>query len=365
MVLPTGRPTALIHAREAVEVIDTPLRIAQIAPVVLPIPPKGYGGIERVVALLTEELVARGHDITLFASGDSVTSATLCSVLDKAPGWQGRRVLADEMFHEAAAFLRAGDFDIVHDHCWFGAYFGAFAAGATPVVTTLHLPWGTDGRRSHALIGDRVHRVAVSHHQRAANPDVTWAGTIHHGIDLAAHPFQADKDDYLTFVGRTVAEKGPEFAVMAAQQAGRHLKMVVKRAEPQEREHWDRVVAPLLNGTEEIVDEPPHEVKVEIVGRSAGLLFPIRWDEPFGLVMVEAMACGTPVIAFDRGSVPEVVEHGVTGFVVSDLEAMVTAVTKLAGLAPTACRERVRQLFSVSAMASGYERLFRSLCRPG
>ncbi|MFE4831731.1 glycosyltransferase family 4 protein [Streptomyces sp. NPDC056672] len=338
-----------------------PLRIAVVAPVVLAIPPRGYGGIERVVSLLTEGLVERGHEVTLFASGDSRTSATLASVLDEAPGWNGADVRADEMYHETAAFLRAGDFDIVSDHSWFGAHLAALAASPTPVVTTLHLPWGDDNRRVHRLAGDRIHRVAISEHQRGGNPDVEWAATIHNGIDLQIHPYRADKEDFLVFLGRTADEKGPEQAVEVARKSGRHLKMLVKREEPEEIEHWERFVAPVLSGDEEVIENPSHEQKVDILGRAAGLLFPIQWAEPFGLVLAEAMACGTPVIGLARGAVPEVVEDGVTGFVVSSLDEMADAVPRLKRLSPAACRERGERLFSARTMTGRYEKLFMSL----
>lgn len=328
---------------------------------VLAIPPKGYGGIERVVSLLTEELASRSHEVTLFASGDSTTSATLSSVLDEASGWNGRRVIADELYHETAAFLRAGEFDVVSDHSWFGSYFGTFAASAAPVVTTLHMPWGTGSRRSHSLAGDRIHRVAISEHQRSSNPDVTWAATIHNGIDLDLHPYQADKEDFLVFLGRTAPAKGPEQAVEVAKKSGRHLKMLIKREEPEEIEHWERFVAPVLSGDEEVIEDPSQEQKVDLLGRAAGLLFPIQWAEPFGLVMAEAMACGTPVIGLAEGSVPEVVADGVTGFVVSSLGEMADAVPRLGELSPEACRERAARMFSVTTMATRYEELFRSL----
>lgn len=335
-----------------------PLRIAQIAPVAASVPPPGYGGIERVVSLLTETLVARGHDVTLFASGDSRTSATLASVFDAALGL--RITMSDEAYHEVAAFLRAEEFDLVHDHSWFGSYFGAFQR-SVPVVTTVHQPWYPDGGRSYRLVDDRVQWVAVSDSQRRANADLPWAATIHHGIDLEQHPFRADKDDYLVFVGRTIPEKAPELAVEVAKRAGRHLKMVIKRQEPHEVAHWERHVVPVLGGDEEILENAGHDEKMRCVAGAAGLLFPIVWDEPFGLVMVEAMACGTPVIALAEGAAPEVVKHGVTGFLVRSVDEMVAAVPQLGRLSPSACRERVDRLFSVGTMTSRYEDLFRRL----
>lgn len=305
----------------------------------------------------------RGHDVTLFASGDSKTTATLASVLDKSTGWDGTDIPGDEVHHEAAAYLRAGEFDIISDHSWYGLYFGGFVPSTTPVVTTLHGPWVANVRRSHKLIGDRIHRVAISEHQRGTNPDVSYARTIHNGIELADHPYRADKEDFLVFLGRTADEKGPEQAVEVAKKSGRHLKLLIKRDEPAEIEHWERFVAPVLRGDEEVIDNPSHKQKVDILGRAAGLLFPIQWDEPFGLVMAEAMACGTPVIALSRGSAPEVVEDGVTGFVVPSLDEMVDAVPRLKELSPLACRERVERMFSAQSMADQYEELFLTLAK--
>lgn len=336
------------------------LRIAVVAPVVLPVPPKGYGGIERVVSLLSEGLVERGHDVTLFASGDSKTSASLEYVLAEAPGWDGKRLVADEMYHETAAFLRSGEFDVMSDHSWFGPYFGAFGSG-TPIVTTMHLPWGTGNRRLHTLVGDRLHRIAISARQQRVNPDVSWAATIHNGIDMDIHPFRSEKEDFLVFLGRAAGEKGPEQAVEVARRAGRRLKMLIKCEEPQERDHWERNVVPVLSGDEEVIENPSHAQKTDVLGRAAGLLFPVQWEEPFGLVMVEAMACGTPVLGLSKGAVPEVVEDGVTGFVVDSLSEMVEAVPRLKELSPAACRQRADRLFSATTMVERYERTFQAL----
>jgi glycosyltransferase involved in cell wall biosynthesis len=299
--------------------------------------------------------------VSLFASGDSQTKAKLISVFAEACGLHGPANAGDEAYHEVAAFLRVGEFDVVHDHSWFGGYFGALVGSAVPIVTTLHQSGFPDGGRSHRLIGDRIKFVAVSEEQRRANPDVAWAATIHHGVDLDQHPVREDKDDYLVFVGRVIPQKGPELAVEAAKRAGRHLKMVVKCDEDFEIEHWDRHVAPVLTGDEEILLGAGHEAKVRCVAGAAGMLFPITWEEPFGLVAVEAAACGTPVIAMARGSAPELVDDGVTGFLVGSVDEMVAAVPKLAGLSPRTCRERAERMFSVDSMVGQYEKLFRSL----
>ena len=206
-----------------------------------------------------------------------------------------------------------------------------------------------------------MHRVAISEHQRRGNPHVGWAATIHNGVDLAAHPCREDKEDYLVFLGRAADWKGPEQAVEVARKSGRHLKMLVKCEEPGDPA-LGTPCGPGADGRdEEILLSPPHATKVEVLGRAAGLLFPIQWEEPFGLVMAEALACGTPVIGLARGSVPEVVADGTTGFVVPTEDRMAEAVHRLAEISPAACRRRAERMFSAEVMADRYEALFRSL----
>lgn len=338
------------------------MRIAQIAPVAVRVPPRNYGGIERVVALLVDSLVDRGHDVTLFASGDSQTKATVASVMDAAPGLNDPHLFDHELVHETFAFLRAGEFDVVHDHSWFGTSLGSLVSSSVPVVKTLHLPWDEDSRRFHTLVGDRIQRVAVSEHQRRSGPPLPCA-VIHHGIDLDRHPFRDQKDDYLLFLGRIVREKGPELAVQVAKRANRHLKMLIKCEEPHEHEHWERAVVPVLTGDEEVIEGVGETAKVQYLSRAAGVLFPVRWAEPFGLVMIEAMACGTPVISLSAGAAPEVIVDGVTGFLVSSVDEMVEAVDRLRRISPAACRERVMGAFTKERMAGSYETLFRSVLR--
>jgi glycosyltransferase involved in cell wall biosynthesis len=336
------------------------LRIGIVAPAWFPIPPRGYGGIERVVSVLTEGLVAAGHDVTLFGAVGSLTSARLVTPLQSPPTLGDLASVSDELFHTTTAFLRAGEFDILHDHTGMGPALGAMLDGRIPVVHTLHGPWTTSGRRFYGLVHDRLYLVAISQAQRAANPDLRYAGVVYNGIDLAAHPFHQAKEDFLLFVGRISPEKRPEVAVEVAREAKLPLVMVIKRSEPAERAYFDEVVAPRLSEDVVVLDQPPHEVKVDLMGRARALLFPIDWPEPFGLVMTEAMACGTPIITRPLGAAPEIVIDGVTGFLCSTQREMVDAVSAATTLRPEDCRTSVAQRFSAQAMVTGYEVVYRA-----
>ena len=330
-----------------------------VAPAWFAVPPVGYGGIERVVSVLTEGLVAAGHDVTLFAAAGSRTGARLVVPLQCPPRLGDLASMTDDLVHCTTAFLRADEFDIVHDHTGMGPALGALLIGRTPVVHTLHGPWTESGRRLLALVDGRVHVVAISRAQRADNPQLHYAGVVYNGIDVAAHPFQRAKEDFLLFVGRISAEKRPEVAIEVARRAKLPLVMVIKRSEPAERAYFDEIVAPHLGDDVVVLDQPPHEVKVDLMGRARALVFPIDWPEPFGLVMTEAMACGTPVITRPLGAAPEIVLDGVTGFLCSTESEMVDAVVAATELRPDDCRLRVEKLFSAQAMVAGYEAVYR------
>ncbi|HMK62260.1 MAG TPA: glycosyltransferase family 4 protein [Acidimicrobiales bacterium] len=332
-----------------------------MAPVWLTVPPLGYGGTERVVSTLAEQLTARGHDVTLFAVGGSSTAARLVTFLEAPPHPADPGAFADEIFHTLSAYLHAEDFDVIHDHSGFGPALGAMLGGRPPVVQTLHGPWTALGRRFAALIHNRIHLVAISQAQAAANYDVRYAAVIHNGIDLDAYPYVSVKRDYLAYVGRASPEKGTHLAVEVAKQAGLPLKLAVKRTDEAERVYWDMMVAPRLRGDEEIYEQPSQEVKWDILAHARATLFPIDWPEPFGLVMVESMACGTPVIARPYGAVPEVVVEGTTGFLRDSVDAMVDAVGRTDTLDPRRCRVLAETRFSATVMASRYEALYQYL----
>ena len=339
------------------------MRIAQIAPPWLTVPPPRYGGTERVVSLLAEGLTARGHDVTLFASGGSSTGARLVSPLEVPPAPVDLGNVWDETTHVLDAYRRAGEFDVIHDHTEMGPAVGSLLGGA-PVVHTLHQSWTPQTVRLFERLADSVHLVAISHAQAVAGPDVPLAGVIHHGLDLDGFDVPVHKEDRLVWVGRANPDKGPVEAVEVAERAGLPLTMLIKVGEPDEHVYWEQVLAPRLTSTVEVVHNADEATKVRELGRARGLLFPIDWDEPFGLVMIEALACGTPVVATRRGSVQEVVDHGTTGFLVEPddrVRGSVAAVAHLDELSPADCRRAVEHRFSASRMVAAYDRLFERL----
>jgi glycosyltransferase involved in cell wall biosynthesis len=323
----------------------------------LTVPPRGYGGIEQVVALLANGLSARGHNVTLFASSGSETAADLAPPLEEAPGPEALGEELHALGHTLRAYLDPACFDVVHDHTPSGTAVGV-AMGRRPLVHTLHGPWTDAARQYYGLVHERVDLVAISHAQRRGNPAVRYAGVVPNGIDIPAHPFRAEKDDYLVFVGRAHPDKGPEHAIDVARAAGKPLVLVTKRAEPVERDHWERAVAPRLGAGVTVYDDLPHHDVLELVAGARAMVFPIQWEEPFGLVMAEALACGTPVITRPLGAAQEIVTHGETGFLCDGTAAMARAVADVGCVSPAACRERAVRCFSAEAMVDGYERVY-------
>lgn len=354
--------------------LERPLRIAQIAPPLERVPPAGYGGTERVIHVLTEELVCRGHQVTLFASGDSTTSAELIPTVERALWRDGRYRDFGPLWSAALARVtrELDRFDIVHSHV-DAPFFPAARLSPTPVVTTLH------GRLDLPELAplyreiDDLPLVSISDAQRAPFPNARWVGTVYNGIDLAALPFRATSGGYLAFLGRISPEKGLDVAIRVARRAGLPLRIAAREPLPyhddpnvrNDWEYYDQVVKPLLKEPGiELIGEVSGADKADLLGGAAGLLFPIRWPEPFGLVMAEALACGTPVVAFGRGSVPEVVDDGVTGLVVApnDEPAMARDLERrLSTIDRRACRRAAEARFSPAAMADGYERVYANV----
>ena len=336
------------------------VRIAQVSPPWLAVPPKGYGGIEWVVALLCDGLAERGHDVTLFATGDSTTKAKLDFVFEHAPGPPMINDIWHDTVHTLHAFRDPGAFDVFHLH----SPWSSLAAGVhleRPVVHTLHGAFTPQMRRLYSQVGDRAWFVAISQDQRSRMPELNYAGVVYNGVDVSAYPFREDKDDFVLFLGRAAQDKGVLRAVLAAREAGVRLVVAVKVASEDEIAHWNEDVLPMLSPDATVLGEISFHEKVDLLSRARAVLFPIDWDEPFGLVMTEAMACGTPVIATPRGSVPEVVADGKTGFIVS-VEGYpgeaAAALERVGEIDSHACRARVQEMFSKDSMIAGYEEVF-------
>jgi glycosyltransferase involved in cell wall biosynthesis len=339
------------------------MRIAQISPLYEAVPPKLYGGTERVVSFMTEELVAMGHDVTLFASGDSVTSAKLVSVWPRALRLDPavRDYNAPQMLQLEEVCRRAGEFDVLHFHVDYLA-MPLFSRERTPFVTTLH--GRLDLPELQAAFGafPQAPLVSISDAQRAPLAGVTWAATVPHGLPADLLTPRPVRPSYLAFLGRIAPEKRPDRAIRIARACGLPLKMAAK-VDRADREYYETVIRPMLaeGGDVELIGEINEAEKPAFLSGAIGLLMPIDWPEPFGLVMIEAMACGTPVVAFNHGSVPEVIEDGVTGYIVADEAAAVAAVRRLARLDRGRVRARFEARFTARRMAEDYVAVYRSL----
>lgn len=342
------------------------MRILQIAPPWFTVPPTGYGGTEQVVSLLSEGLVDRGHDVVLLASRGSRTRGQLWSPYEQAPTAR----LGDgtvELPHVLAGYRRRDEFDVIHDHTAIGAGVATVTDGP-PVVHTVHGPWTPEAAALYGDAGDDVHLVAISQDHAERRPaGVDLAAVIHNGIDLAHYPFVDVKGDHLAFVGRASHEKGPELAIEVARRLGRRLIMAIKVNEADEHGYFETVVAPRLRDADVEVVEPGRWCAAAIMGSAAAVLFPIQWPEPFGLVPLEANACGTPVVAFAHGAVPEVLADGVTGHLVApgDLDAFCAAVERCGELDPAACRRNAAERFSAERAVTAYEALYERVVRAG
>jgi len=337
------------------------VRIAQVAPVAESVPPKYYGGTERVVSYLTEELVRQGHDVTLFASGDSITKARLVPAcpnflrLDLAYGEQIPYyfVMLEQVFREAAT-----RFDIIHFHIDY-LHFPWSRREGFPTVTTLHGRLDIPNLVPLYQEYSSMPVVSISDDQRKPLPWLSWQDTVYHGLPKDLYGFQPKDGKYLAFIGRISPEKRVDRAIEIAKRLGMPLKIAAK-VDRVDQEYFEAMIKPLLdNPYVEFIGEIGEGEKDEFLGNAYALLFPIDWPEPFGLAMIEAMACGTPIIAFRRGSVPEIMKEGVTGFIVDDVDAAVKAVERVPSLSRKACRQYFDEHFTASRMALNYLATYR------
>lgn len=335
------------------------MRIAQIAPICLSLPPVNYGGTELVVSLLTESLVKRGHEVTLYASGDSKTGARLKSFFKKALGlgndWP-ELCIANANY----AFQDADSFDVIHNHTGFyGLPFAKYAK--PPVVTTLHNDIIKKNDVAFEYYKNVCTFVAISQNQCIRMSELNVDGYIHNSIDVDRFQFRNKKEDYLLFFGNISKNKGADVAIKAAITLKRKLFLVGKIDSAHEL-FFDQEIKPFIDN-KQIIFEPlaDHQRKQSLYGSALCLLFPIDWEEPFGLIMLESLACGTPVVAFNRGSVPEIIVNGKNGFAVDSFEEFLQAIIDVKNIKPQDCRKHVKEFFSVEKMTDQYEMLYKKL----
>ncbi len=342
------------------------MRIAQISPLFEAVPPKLYGGTERVVYSLTEELVAMGHDVTLFASGDSVTSATLAPMRDQAirldpsvKDWVALYTRMVEMIYR-----RKDEFDVLHFHI---DYFplSMFGRQRVPYLTTLHGRLDLPEFKEVYETYPEAPFVSISNSQRRPIPRLNWVRTVLHGMPAGLLTPQPVKQEYAAFLGRISPEKGVDRAIRIAARAGLKLKIAAK-VDSADKAYYESEVRPLIenNPNVEFIGEINDAQKPAFLSGAHALIFPIDWPEPFGLVMIEAMACGTPVIAYNHGSVPEVIDEGVTGFIVNDEVSAVAAINKLHTIDRASVRATFDRRFTARRMAEDYLDVYQELCQP-
>ncbi len=337
------------------------MRIAQVAPLEVSVPPKRYGGTERVIHNLTETLVQRGHEVTLYASGDSSTSARLVPLTERAFHFDSAvNVIPHHLAELTEVYRHADEYDIIHSH--LDHLTLPFAAqSATPTVITLHGPLGIPDEQRILRAYSDANYISISNSQRRPLPELHWAATIHHGVDVASFPYSAEPGGYLAFVGRISPEKDPVSAIEIARMAGVPLKIAAK-IDPADRTYFKDRVKPLLDDPLiEFLGPLDERRKRELLRGAMALLAPIDWAEPFGMVYIEALACGTPVLSRPKGSAPEVLRDGVTGFVRDSNEELAAAVRDLPEISRAACRRYCAERFDRQRMARDYERVYRAL----
>jgi glycosyltransferase involved in cell wall biosynthesis len=344
---------------------ERPLRVAIVAPPWFEIPPDAYGGIEDMVATLANGLMERGHDVTLVAAGEDRTAARFAPTFSSPPsGLGGPNTMAIELTHAQLTneLLRNLDVDVIHDHSAIGPLFAPYRHA--PTVMTVHGPVEGWMHRVYRTLRS-VSLVSISRAQQAWAPELPWAATVYNGIDVGSFPLVEDKDDYLVFLGRMNQDKGAREAVELARRVGRRLVLAAKCNEEAELKYFEEEVRPRLGRGADFIGDVNAAQKRELLGRAAALVFPIQWEEPFGLVMVEAMACGTPVLATRRGSVPEVVDDGVTGFIRDDVDGLVEAFEGIDALDPARIRDQAFRRFDAPRMIDGYEAVYRTVSGTG
>jgi len=335
------------------------MRIAIVAPPWVPVPPPAYGGTETVLDTLARGLSAAGHEVVLWTTGDSTCPVPRRHVLDRALG-TASSAMASELRHVVSAYAEMSDIDIVHDHTLVGPVY-ADRLPWLPVVTTNHGPFQSDLSALYRATSDRVPVIAISHHQAASAKGVRLAGVIHHGVDPEFFPVGDGSGGYAVFLGRMSPDKGVDTAVRVARRAGVPLLIAAKMAEANERAYFDQMVRPLLGGDVDYIGELGSAAKLDLLGKATCLINPIAWPEPFGMVMIESMATGTPVVATRHGAVPEIVVDGLTGFIRDDEVSLAEAVGRIGEIDRSACRARVEVFFSAERMVDAHLEVYEAV----
>lgn len=343
------------------------LRVVMVAPPYFDVPPKAYGGVEAVVADLVDSLVDLGHEVTVLGAGEPGTAGKFVPLWDRTvPERLGQpypEVMHALKVRRAIEQIAAEDaIDVIHDHTFAGPMNAATYRGlGISTVVTVHGPLDDDLYPYYRELSNDVGLISISDRQQRLAPDLNWIGRVHNAVRVADWPFRSRKDDYALFLGRFIDYKGAHLAVRAAHEAGIPLVLAGKCSEPAEHDYFDQQVRPLLNADDRVIGQAAGRQKRELFAGARCLLFPVQWEEPFGMVMIEAMACGTPVVALRGGAVDEVVVDGVTGIVCEHPGELAAAVERSRKIDPLACRRHVAANFDVSHLAAGYERIYRDV----
>lgn len=340
------------------------MKIAQIAPIIERVPPLKYGGTERVVYELTEELIKRGHEVTLFASGNSLTSAKLISIYPKSlrevrlEDLYGNNTLT--MLNIGTAYQMQGDFDIIHDHNGYTSLPTANISN-TPVVMTYHGNFSPEVRRSYQMLR-KPYVVSISKAQVQGIEGLNLAGNVYNGLSMENYPFSETRDEYLLFVGRISLEKGVHHAIEVALHLNLPL-IIAAKLDTIDMPYFKQYIGPRLSENIRWIGEVDEEERNKLMSKALCFLHPVTWKEPFGLTLIESMACGCPVVAFKKGSIPEIVTNGKTGFVVSDLQEMIEAVKKINSIKRDYCRKYALENFNAQLMAARYEKIYQKILK--
>jgi glycosyltransferase involved in cell wall biosynthesis len=341
------------------------MKIAQIAPIVERVPPRTYGGTERVVHSLTEELVKRGHEVTLFASGDSISSAKIQSVYPrslreaKLPDIYGSNPWT--LLNFGLAYDMQDQFDVIHDHT-MPLSLPAANVASTPVIGTMHGAFNATNRKLFQTLR-HPNIVSISQAQIFSAPNINHLGTVYNGLPMEHYPFSNEHEGYLLYVGRIAMEKGVHHAIEVADQLDMPL-IIAAKLDPTDQQYFKGYIEPRLSNRIKWIGEVDEEERNKLMSKAKCFLHPVTWREPFGLTLIEAMATGCPVVAFNKGSIPEIIKTGVTGFVVEDSESMIDAVEGIDVIDRAACRDHVLTNFSAVKMADNYEELYKKLVQP-